>query len=109
MQSLCEEWLVDVAADDLGKCTIIAAALTLIERSLLDQRPAFLVTAGRRGNGKTTTLIMLIMAVTGSLPAAAGVQRGGTAQGAAGLPRVWPAVYLMGQHSTRHADRLPAH
>jgi hypothetical protein len=71
MQFLCNEWLVDVAADNIGKCTIIAAALTLIERSLLDQRPAFFVTAGRRGNGKTTTLIMLIMAVTGLMPAAA--------------------------------------
>jgi hypothetical protein len=71
MQVLCDEWLVDVASDFTGKATIIAAALTLIERSLLDQRPAFLVTAGRRGNGKTTTLIMLIMAVTGLLPAAA--------------------------------------
>jgi hypothetical protein len=71
MQFLCDKWLVDVAADHTGKCTIIAAALTLIERSLFDQRPAFFVTAGRRGNGKTTTLIMLILAVTGLMPAAA--------------------------------------
>src|SRR5262249_3456686 len=71
MQFLCDEWLVDVATDHVGKATIIAAALTLIERSLLPDRPCFFVTAGRRGNGKTTTLIMLIMAVTGLLPAAA--------------------------------------
>jgi hypothetical protein len=71
MQFLCDEWLVDVATDYTGKATIIAAALTLIERSLLDQRPAFFVTAGRRGNGKTTTLFMLILAVTGLRPAAA--------------------------------------
>ena len=50
---------------------IIAAALTFIERSLLPDRPGFFVTAGRRGNGKTTTIIMLIMAVTGLRPAAA--------------------------------------
>ena len=62
---------VDVATDYVGKCTIIAAALTLIERSLLPDRPCFFVTAGRRGGGKTTTLIMLIMAVTGLWPAAA--------------------------------------
>ena len=37
------------------QCTIIAAALTLIERSLLPDRPCFFVTAGRRGGGKTTT------------------------------------------------------
>jgi hypothetical protein len=71
MKFLCDEWLVDVATDSIGKGTIIAAALTLIERSLLDQRPAFFVTAGRRGGGKTTTLRMLIMAVTGLEPAAA--------------------------------------
>jgi hypothetical protein len=71
MRFLGDEWLVDVATDNAGKCTIIAAALTLIERSLLDNRPAFFVTAGRRGGGKTTTLIMLIKAVTGIHPAAA--------------------------------------
>jgi hypothetical protein len=71
MQFLSDKWLVDVATDQVGKATIIAAALTLIERSLLDQRPAFFVTAGRRGNGKTTTIIMLIVAVTGGRPAAA--------------------------------------
>jgi hypothetical protein len=71
MKFLCDEWLVDVATDYIGKATIIAAALTLIERSLLDQRPAFFVTAGRRGGGKTTTLRMLVMAVTGLEPAAA--------------------------------------
>jgi hypothetical protein len=71
MTFLTDQWLVDVATDYAGKCTIIAAALTLIERSLLDQRPTFFVTAGRRGGGKTTTLTMLIKAVTGIWPAAA--------------------------------------
>ena len=71
MEFLCDEWLVDVATDYVGKATIIAAALTLIERSLLPDRPCFFVTAGRRGGGKTTTLTMLIMAVTGLWPAAA--------------------------------------
>ena len=68
---LTDDWLVDVATDYAGKCTIIAAGLTIIERSLLDQRPAFFVTAGRRGGGKTTTLTMLIKAATGIWPAAA--------------------------------------
>jgi len=71
MEFLCDEWLCDVATDYTGKATIIAAALTLIERSLLPDRPCFFVTAGRRGNGKTTTLTMLIVAVTGLWPAAA--------------------------------------
>ena len=52
MEFLCDEWLVDVATDYIGKATIIAAALTLIERSLLPDRPCFFITAGRRGNGK---------------------------------------------------------
>jgi hypothetical protein len=68
---LCDEWLCDVATDYTGKCTTIAAALTIIERSLLPDRPAFFVTAGRRGSGKTTLLTMLIKAVTGIKPAAA--------------------------------------
>jgi hypothetical protein len=71
IQFLCEEWLCDVATDFAGKCIMIAAALTIIERSLLPDRPVFFVTAGRRGGGKTTTLTMLIMAVTGIWPAAA--------------------------------------
>jgi hypothetical protein len=68
---LTDDWLVDVATDFAGKCVLIAAALTLIERSLLPDRPVFFVTAGRRGGGKTTTLIMLLMAITGARPAAA--------------------------------------
>jgi hypothetical protein len=71
MTFLTDEWLVDVATGYAGKCTIVAAALTLIERTLLDQRPAFFVTAGRRGGGKTTTLTMLIKAITGLWPATA--------------------------------------
>ena len=71
MEFLCGEWLCDVATDYTGKCILIAAALTVIERSLLPDRPAFFVTAGRRGGGKTTTLAMLIKAVTGDWPAAA--------------------------------------
>jgi hypothetical protein len=63
--------LCDVACDYAGKCILIAAALTIIERSLLPDRPAFWVTAGRRGGGKTTTIIMLLTAVTGIRPAAA--------------------------------------
>ena len=56
MEFLCDEWLVDVAADQTGKALLIAAALTLIERSLLTDRPCFFITAGRRGSGKTTAI-----------------------------------------------------
>jgi hypothetical protein len=71
MRFLCDEWLVDVLTDYTGKCVIIADALTLIERTLLDDRPAFVITAGRRGSGKTTLLHMLITAVCGHRAAAA--------------------------------------
>lgn len=71
MQYLCDVWLCDVNADFAGKCIAITIALTLIERSLLDERPAFFVTAGHRGGGKSTLIKMLIMAVLGVHPAAA--------------------------------------
>src|SRR4029077_15442754 len=64
------EWLVDVSTDYSGKCTLVALALTIIQRSLLDSRPVWFITAGRRGGGKTTTLQMIIQAVTG-MPASA--------------------------------------
>jgi hypothetical protein len=68
---LMNDWLCDVATDYTGRCILIAAALTIIERSLLADRPAFFVTAGRRGGGKTTALVMLMMAITGIRPSAA--------------------------------------
>ena len=71
MRFLCEAWLVDVATTYAGKCILIAAAMTIIERSLFPDRPAFWVSAGRRGGGKTTALTMLIMATLGLRPAAA--------------------------------------
>jgi hypothetical protein len=71
MRFLADQWLCDVATDYTGKCILIAAALTIIERSVLAERPTFFVTAGRRGGGKTTVLIMLLVAVTGVRPAAA--------------------------------------
>jgi hypothetical protein len=71
MRFLTDVWLCDIATDYAGKCIIIAAALTILERVLLPERPAFFVTAGQRG-GKTTTLQMLFLATTGyHAPAAA--------------------------------------
>jgi hypothetical protein len=111
MQFLCETWLGDVATDWSGKCTIIAAALTLIERSLLDERPAFFVTAGRRGSGKTTVLIMLILAITGIRPAASAWSNNEEERRKAlmsyfllGVPYI-----LLGQHRARQPDQLPPH
>jgi len=69
MRFLTDEWLADVAADYAGKCSIIAAAMMILERALLPARPVVFVTAGHRGGGKTTTLQMIIMAAVG-LPAA---------------------------------------
>jgi hypothetical protein len=62
---LTEEWLVDVKTDYDGKCVLIAMALSIIERDLFGERPAFFVTAGKRGGGKTTALNMIALAVLG--------------------------------------------
>ena len=72
MRFLTDEWLCDVAADYPGKCILIAIVASILERALLPERPAFFVTAGQRGGGKTTTLQMLFIAATGyRVPAAA--------------------------------------
>ena len=68
---LLREWLVDVALDDVGKCEAIMLAMTLIERALLTERPAFFVVAAQRGGGKTTLVIMITLAVLGRRAAAA--------------------------------------
>jgi hypothetical protein len=70
MRFLTDGWLCDVAADYAGKCILIACLLTILERALLPERPAFFVTAGKRGGGKTTTLHMISMAALG-IPASA--------------------------------------
>jgi hypothetical protein len=58
--------------DRVGKCIAIMLALTLIERAFLPERPAFFVTAGQRGGGKTTLVHMITLAVLGRKAAAAG-------------------------------------
>ena len=68
---LVNDWLCDVATSFTGKCVLIGLALTILERVLLPERPAFFVTAGKRGGGKTTALMMVILAVTGKKPPAA--------------------------------------
>jgi len=71
MSFLCDEWLVDVACDYAGKCVLVACVLTVIERVALPARPAFFVTSGRRGTGKTTAIHMVSLAVTGKPASAA--------------------------------------
>jgi hypothetical protein len=50
---------------------LIALALSVIERIFLPARPVFFVTAGLRGGGKTTALLMIALAATGIKAAAA--------------------------------------
>jgi hypothetical protein len=71
MRFLADEWFCDVKADYAGKCVLIAAALTIIERLLLPERPAFFITAGQRGGGKTTTANMIAIAILGRRASAA--------------------------------------
>ncbi|MGO9048962.1 MAG: hypothetical protein ACLQFW_19120 [Xanthobacteraceae bacterium] len=68
---LLNEWLVDVALDPVGKCIAVMLAMTLIQRGLLPERPAFFVNAPQRGGGKTTLVSMIVMAVLGRRAAAA--------------------------------------
>ena len=65
MRFLCDEWLCDVLIDGTGKAIIIAATLTIIERSLLDNRPTYFITSGRRSSGKGTTIEMIVKAAMG--------------------------------------------
>ena len=71
MRFLTDEWLCDVSADYSGKCVLIAMVLTILERLLLPERPAFFITAGQRGGGKTTTANMISIAALGLRAAAA--------------------------------------
>ena len=68
---LANEWLVDVTTNADGKAVAIAAALTMIQRIALDQRPAFFIVAGQRGGGKTTLASMITTAAMGRPPSAA--------------------------------------
>jgi len=66
MKFLTDEWLVDVTATFASKCVLVAMALTVIERTiLLTGRPAFFITAAKRGGGKTTAAHMVSMAALG--------------------------------------------
>ena len=70
MRFLVDEWLVDVQTDYSGKCVLIALALTVIERPVFAERPAFFVTSGKRGGGKTTAINMIALATLGKRAAA---------------------------------------
>jgi hypothetical protein len=70
MRFLFDEWLCDVATDLVGRSILVADALTIIERSALPERPVFFVTGGKRGSGKTTALMMIVVAATGVRPSA---------------------------------------
>jgi hypothetical protein len=71
MWFLTDEWLADAATDYAGKCVLIALPLTILERAILAERPAFLVSSGLRGSGKTTLIHMISMAVFGRRASAA--------------------------------------
>jgi hypothetical protein len=72
MRFLTEDWLCDVSADYAGKCVLVTVPLTILERLLLPERPAFFITAGQRGGGKTIVCNMISAAAVGTrAPAAA--------------------------------------
>jgi hypothetical protein len=62
---LLNEWLIDVSCSFTDKCTAIALALTMIERSLLAERPVGFIDAPSAESGKTILARMMAAAVTG--------------------------------------------
>ena len=79
MRFLIDEWLCDVATNYRGKCILLAILATIIERNILPERPAFFISAGQRGGGKTTIVIMISVAALGGRRGRSSmvVQRGG--------------------------------
>jgi hypothetical protein len=71
MHFLCDDWLCDVPTDYPGKLKAIALACTILQRVIFPERPAWFVTSGQRGNGKTTLINMISIAVTGQRMCAA--------------------------------------
>ena len=71
MRFLVDEWLCDVATDYKGKCLLVAILATIVERSILPERPGFFISAGQRGGGKTTAVNMISIAALGVRAAAA--------------------------------------
>jgi hypothetical protein len=69
---LLDVWLVDVSANITSKLLVLMMSLSMIERVLLRERPAWFITAGHRGGGKTTLVNMITTAVFGRMAAAAG-------------------------------------
>jgi hypothetical protein len=105
---LCDEWQTDVLTDTTGKMVVISLALTLIQRLLLAMRPAFLISAGLRGGGKTTLCHMLMMAVFDRMAAAALLVRepGRAPQVAVRALSAGCCLAGMGQHQERRRDHL---
>ena len=62
---LLNDWLVDVSCSFTDKCTAIALVLTMIERSLLVERPVGFIDAPSAESGKTTLVKLMAAAVTG--------------------------------------------
>jgi hypothetical protein len=69
---LANDFFCDVQTSDQGKALAIAAMLTVLERPLLPERPAFFITAGQRGGGKTTLANIISLGTLGRHASAAG-------------------------------------
>ena len=71
MNFLTEEWLCDVQTDYAGKCVLISMTLSIVQRALFRELPAYSVPAGKAEGGKTTAINMVSCAATGKPAAAA--------------------------------------
>ena len=108
---LTDEWLVDVAADHEGKAVLLAYPLSIIERILFPERPTFYVTAGQRGDGKTTVITMLSLAARRDQACGDGVERRRRRAQEGNLRRSTRgrALACLGQHPPRSRHRLSAY
>lgn len=68
---LINKWLQDVSSGPVGKVLLVAMAMTLLERHLFKERPAFFVSASVRGSGKTTAINLVAAAALGTRASAA--------------------------------------
>ena len=103
---LRDEWLCDVCTDEQGKATLIAMALTIIQRHDFTERPDFILSGAKAGTGKTTAANMVSAAVLGHRAAATAWSSfgGRAAQGAVrDLPRR-PRPGRVRQPQARHGD-----
>lgn len=105
MKFLCNEWLCDVATDFVGKAITLSLASSLIERSLLDQRPVLLHYCRQTGDWQDHTDLHADHGCLGGEDGCRFVvnERGRTPEGHYQLFSLRVGLHPVGQHSAGYA------